>query len=104
VEERTLQTISEIKHAARWALPNKAMTRLGRGTVLSLVYSPDGNRLAVGTTIGLWLYNVPTMDPLALWDTRRGLVSTVTFSPNGTRLATGNWDGEVKVWDVQSQQ
>ena len=45
-----------------------------------------------------------TMNPLALWGTERGLVSTVAFSPDSTLIATGNWDAEVKVWNVQSQQ
>ena len=87
-----------------WALPENAMTRLGRGYARNVAFSPDGSRLAVGSKIGLWLYDVATMNPLALWDTERGLVSTVAFSPNGTLLATGNSDAEVKVWNVQSQQ
>ena len=87
-----------------WALPENAMTRLGRGYTRNVAFSPDGSRLAVGSKIGLWLYDVFTMNPLALWDTERGLVSAVAFSPNGTLLANGNSDAEVKVWNVQSQQ
>ena len=87
-----------------WALPENAMTRLGRGYARNVAFSPDGSRLAVGSKIGLWLYDVFTMNPLALWDTERGLVSAVAFSPDGTLLANGNSDAEVKVWNVQSQQ
>ena len=36
-----------------WALPKGAITRLGRGTVRDMAFSPDGQYLAVGTGIGL---------------------------------------------------
>ena len=87
-----------------WALPENAMTRLGRGSALNVAFSPDDSKFAVGSEIGLWLYDTSTMNPLALWDTERGLVSTVTFSHDGALIATGNSDAEVKVWNVQSQQ
>lgn len=87
-----------------WAIPDGAIARLGRGLVKALAFSPDRNTLAVGSGIGLWLYEVSTMEPFALWDTERGLVSAVTFSPNGHLLATGNKDGGVSVWDIPSQQ
>ena len=87
-----------------WALPEQAITRLGRGAAVNVAFSPDDSKLTVGSRIGLWLYDTSTMNPLALWDTERGLVSTVTFSPDSTLLATANWDGAVKLWDVKSQQ
>ena len=87
-----------------WGLPENAMTRLGRGSALNVAFSADDSKLAVGSNIGLWLYDTSTMNPLALWDTERGLVSTVTFSLDGALIAAGNWDAEVKVWNVQSQQ
>ena len=109
MQNRNLQTVSQETginntDVTTWALPEQAITRLGRGSALNVAFSPDDSKLAVGSTIGLWLYDVATMNPLALWDTERGLVSTVAFSPNGTLLASGNWDAEVKVWNVQSQQ
>ncbi|MDD9975855.1 MAG: WD40 repeat domain-containing protein [Candidatus Poribacteria bacterium] len=108
MENQSLQTVSQVTDAhsdlATWALPEQAITRLGRGGAQNVAFSPDESKLAVASRIGLWLYDVATMNPLALWDTERGLVSTVTFSPDGTLIATGNWDAEVKVWNVQSQQ
>ena len=87
-----------------WALPEGAIARLGRGIVQDLSLSPVANTLAVGSRIGLWLYDVPTKAPLALWDTERGVIRAVAFSPSGRLLATGNWDGGIKVWDVQSER
>ena len=87
-----------------WALPESAIARLGRGRVDPLEPSPDGKYLLVGTSIGLWWYELATMKPVDLWETERGLVSALGFSPNGALLATGNWDGGVKVWDIQSRR
>ena len=87
-----------------WALPRGAITRIGRGIAYSLALSPDGNRLAVVSSMGIWLYDISTMNPLAFWEKKDSPVFAIAFSPNGTSLATGNTAGEVKVWDIRSQQ
>ena len=87
-----------------WELPAGAITRIGRGTAYSLALSPNGNRLAIGSKIGLWLYDMPTMNPLAFWEKKGGIVSTIAFSPDSTLFATGNTSGDIKVWDIRSQQ
>ena len=69
-----------------------------------MAFSPDGKYLAAATKIGLWWYELTTMQPVALWETERGLVSAVSFSDTGSLVATGNADGIVKVWDAQKQQ
>ena len=84
-----------------WALPEGAIARLGPGIVEALAFSSDGNYLAIGTRVGLWLYELETMSPVALWDTERGMVSKVAFSPDGKWIATGNWDEVLKVWDFE---
>ena len=52
--------------------------------------------------MGLWFYDVSTMTPIALWETERGLISPVDISPDGRLIAIANWDGIVKVMDIQS--
>ena len=85
-----------------WELPNGATARLGRGIVSELEPSPDGKYLTLATAIGVWWYELPTLQPVALWETKRGYVSTLKFSPNGDLLATGNEDGRIKVWDIRN--
>ena len=85
-----------------WALPEGAIARLGPGIVEALAFSPDGNYLAIGTRVGLWLYELETMSPVALWETERGLIVNITFSPNGEWIATSNWDNTIKVLDTYS--
>ena len=82
-----------------WSLPEGAIARFGQGIVETLAFSTDGHYLAIGTRIGLYLYEVATMLPIALWGTERGAWKA-TFSPNGKWIATSDWDDNVKVWDV----
>ena len=87
-----------------WALPENAIARLGRGRVRDVAFSPDGVHLVVATDIGLWWYELATMQPVALWETERGMISAVSFSDDGQWIATGNADSIVKVLDTQNQQ
>ena len=87
-----------------WGLPKGAIARLGRGRIADLAFSPDGESLAIATTIGVWIYELTTMEPIALWETERGLVSTVSFSPNGQWIATINWDGIIKIRETETQR
>ncbi len=84
-----------------WALPEGAIARLGQGDVCDTAFSPDGQYFAVGTSIGLWLYELPTLSPIALWDTERGMTSSVTFSPDSQRIVTHTFVETVKVWDIE---
>lgn len=88
-------------HPTSWALPGGAVARLGRGRIADIALSPDGTHLGVASSIGLWWYELATMQPVALWETERGMVSAISFSNDGQWLATGNVDGVIKVWDVQ---
>ena len=90
-----------------WALPEGAIARLGKGIVLSgggpkLALPPGGGYFAVQTRIGLWWYEMSSKSPIALWETKRGLIASADFSPDGEWIAIANWDGILKVMDVQS--
>ncbi|RKU16086.1 hypothetical protein C6500_18100 [Candidatus Poribacteria bacterium] len=90
-----------------WALPEGAIARFGKGVVLSsggpkLALPPDGMYFAVQTRIGLWWYEMSSKSPIALWETERGLIAATDFSPSGEWLAIANWDGVLKIMDVQS--
>lgn len=85
---------------ANWVLSDGAISRFGRGAVRAMALSPDGASLAVATPIGLWWYELATMQPIALWETERGMVTTIAISHDGRLAATGNGDGVIKVWDI----
>ncbi len=87
-----------------WHLPDGAMIRLGKGHMgkgdRAVAFSPDDQRLAVASGIGVWLYDVGTSSELTLFTGHRDEVTSVSFSPNGMTLASGSRDGEVKLWDI----
>ena len=101
--EKTESTsiVADKGHPMSWALPEGAISRFGQGHVMAMAVSPDGTSLAVATKIGLWWYELATMQPVALWEKERGMLGAVAISHDGRFAATGNWDGVIKVWDIQ---
>lgn len=103
-----LNVVPEDTTGTTWALPEGAIARLGKGFQSyqnddsDVALSPDGASFVVGTRVGLWWYDVSSMSLIALWETERGMVSAVDFSPDDKWIATANWDGIIKVLDVQS--
>ena len=85
-----------------WALPEGAVARLGRGREPDMAFSRDGQSLAIVTSLGLWLYDLATLSPIALWETERGMVFRIAFSPNGKWIAACNSDKILKVLDIQN--
>jgi hypothetical protein len=74
-------------------------------TVHSVALSPDGKKLAVGTsdqTAKLW--DVMTGQELLTLKGHTAEVWAVAFSPDGRKLATGSPDQTAKLWDVTTGQ
>ena len=85
-----------------WALPEGAIARLGKGNFRAAKPSPSGAYFAVATGMGLWWYEMSSKPPIALWETKRGMISAVDFSQDGEWIAIANYDGIIKVVDIQS--
>ena len=106
MENKNIQTDTPLnfddKNVATWALPEGAVARLGRGRNNDVAFSPDGQYFAVGTSIGFWLYELPTLFPIALLDTARGTISAIAFSADSRWIVTYTFVENLKVWDVQS--
>jgi WD40 repeat protein len=74
---------------------------LGRGRMRELAYSPDGEILAIASSVGVWLYNPDDLnaEPRFL-EGHTAPVTAIAFSPDGRYLASGSDDFMVRIWDV----
>ena len=101
MENRQSQTNSDV---TTWELPDGAIARLGPGLIVDMAFSPDNASLAVGTRVGVWMYELDTMQPVTLFETERGMIFDVVFSPDGKWVATSNADGIINVREIETQQ
>ena len=99
----TLTTVSvaQTQDYSRVNLPDGAIVRLGKGGVSyedrGIAFSPDGSRLAVVSSMGVWLYDTETFDEITLLTD----ATSVAFSPDGTKIASGSGIG-LKLWEVKT--
>ena len=96
-----VQSIS-VENAARVA----QLARWGRGKLnylYNLAFSPDGRLLAVATSIGLYLYDIPALSEVRFIATDAAVLD-IAFSPDGRLLASGSSDKTVRLWDAASGQ
>ncbi len=89
----------------KWSLPDGAKTRIGKGYIVDMKYSPDDTRLAVATSIGIWIYDTKTFKELALFSVSNSAHygdRSFSFSPDGNTLASFQDREGIKLWDVNS--
>ncbi len=94
------QSGETVKNHAHWKLPKAAKARFGKGGINTIQFSPDGTLLAVGSHIGVWLYDVETGKERVLF---AGKSQCLAFSSDGRFLASsGGYSGEIEiqVWEV----
>ena len=84
-------------------LPDGAIARLGKGGINLMRFSPDGTRLAVGTDVAVWIYDVSDGNETALFTGHGGQVNALAFSPDGKILASGGFANPViQLWDLET--
>ncbi|MYB94239.1 sigma-70 family RNA polymerase sigma factor [Candidatus Poribacteria bacterium] len=90
------------KDYSQWHLPKEAKARFGKGGVNVIQFSPDGTQLAVGSNIGIWLYDVETGEEMSLF---KGACRFLAFSPDGRFIANSGGDfhsdgSKVQLWEI----
>ncbi|RKU15867.1 hypothetical protein C6500_18810 [Candidatus Poribacteria bacterium] len=74
---------------AKWYVSEEPRSRLGKGIIGQIRYSPDGTQLAVGSSIGIWIYNAHTGKELNLLTGHIKGPELIAYSPDGHTLASG---------------
>ena len=85
-------------------LPKAAKARFGKGGINAIQFSPDGTQLAVGTDIGVWLYDMETGEEKLLFV---GMCQSLAFSPDGRFLANGGGKflgQELQLWEIAADR
>ncbi|MDE0635287.1 MAG: sigma-70 family RNA polymerase sigma factor [Candidatus Poribacteria bacterium] len=90
-----------VEDYTKWELPKEAKARFGKGGINVLRFSPDGRQLAVGSSIGTWLYDVKTGKELSMFP---GKCKFITFSPDGRFLANIVTGKVTQLWEVATGQ
>ena len=91
-------TLSDVRTAKeRWNLEE------GKFSIFSLVFSPDGKTLAMGSD-PIKVVDVATGERRPMLQGQGGGVLCLAFSPDGKTLASGSLDNSLYLWDVGSGQ
>ena len=95
---------SSAQDYTQMGLPEGAIVRLGKGYINDIAYAPDGTRLAVATSIGVWLYDTATDTELSLLSEEPDYVQAIAFSPDSRTLASGGYlpNNVIRLWDTDT--
>ena len=101
--ERILEKVRNMRlDNKQWHLPEGVKARIGSGTISKIQYSPDGNLLAVVSSIGVWIFNEQTAEPQHLLAAHTGVINSISFSPDGSTLAVGTENGTAQIWNIST--
>ena len=90
------------KNHAHWKLPKAAKARFGKGGITTIQFSPDGTLLAVGSHIGVWLYDVETGEEKSLFGS--GVCEALRFSPDGRFLSISSAETLIQLWEIATER
>ena len=100
--------MNKVPEYIQWNLPEGARARLGKGFVMDIAFSPDGEIMAAASSSGVWLYDAETGAETALLGVHGEWAQAVAFSPNGKILAVCSSNevysggGALRLWDMRT--
>ncbi len=91
------------EHDTRSELPEGAIARLGKGGINIMRFSPDGKFFAVGSDVGLYLYDVETGNEVTLPNKKIGQVNAIAFSSDSRTIAIGGYlRPMIQLWNLET--
>lgn len=77
------------------------LTAIPAVSITDVVWSPDGNILAVAEGSDIWLYEVNSpQSPATILKGHTATVNSIAFSSDGASIASGSDDGTIRIWNV----
>lgn len=73
--------------------------RNGKGKITRIKFSPDGSKIGIATTIGIYVYSSTTFEELFFIETGT-TSSSLAFSPDGQTLAANSTDEMIWLWNA----
>lgn len=96
--------LSDIKITTLNAHRVVELARFGRGTIEDISVSPDGKKLAVATWIGVWLYDIDTLNPVRFLPIEDDRLYSTAWSPDGKWLSYSGYKGMIYLNNVISEE
>ena len=96
----------------QWNLPKGANARLGKGSITgNIAYSPDGTRLVVPSSIGIWIYDAHNLEEINLINEYKGFnCAAIGFTLSGSMLTSkfvtslhDFYYGKLQIWDEDTR-
>ena len=87
---------------AQSPIPKGAKALFGKGRIYDMKYSPDGTRLAVAHSEGIWIYDTITYQLLRLLKKHETGTNRIVFSPDGNIIASEEELSRIHLWDVNT--
>ncbi len=105
-EKNGEQVLGDQGDYTRMNLPIGAKRRLGKGILNDMELSPDGSRLAISGSGGIWLYDVQKGNAIAFITDHKHKKDyskpETVFSPDGKTFASKGYRRTIWLWDAET--